>query len=155
MKVHEWLEIHGTELATVRKDQPPSEVADRMFRDHGVRDLYVVDAEGRLIGHIGFAALARLVLAAHQPRHSLRQLLHRVAPGPARELMSRNFVTAHLDEELDDVLARMLDHDVQDLPVTNKDGQLLGAISINDILRNLAATWLADGNEGEPGEPGG
>lgn len=44
-------------------------------------------------------------------------------------------MTAHPDEDLDEVLARMIDRKVEDLPVVNKNNEILGAVNMNDVLR--------------------
>ena len=39
------------------------------------------------------------------------------------------------DEELDDVLHRQLEHEIEDMPVLDANGALLGAVNLTRVLR--------------------
>ena len=49
-------------------------------------------------------------------------------------LMSRNIVTASPDEDVKDVAARMIEHNVRRVPVVNKNGELVGIITSFDLV---------------------
>lgn len=135
MKVAEWMEAHPSGLVTLAPECTLDEALTRMLAGPCLRDLYVVDARGVLLGHLSHRQLAALVLARHRPVHTLRELMNRVATGRVRELMQRGFPVARPDEELDDVLHRQLEHDVEDMPVVGADGKLLGAVNLSEVLR--------------------
>ena len=61
--------------------------------------------------------------------------VERVAGGTARELMQADFPSSRPDEELDMVLHRQLEHDIEDMPVLAADGTLLGAVNLSEVLR--------------------
>jgi CBS domain-containing protein len=63
--------------------------------------------------------------------------MEKVAGGPALELMNSHFPTASPDEELDNVLHRQLEHDIEDMVVVDSDGVLLGAVSLTAVLKAL------------------
>ena len=52
----------------------------------------------------------------------------------AHEIMSKNPVTATLDETLRDVLIKMKTHKLKKLPVVNQDGVFLGDISLHQFI---------------------
>ncbi|MBI1371976.1 MAG: CBS domain-containing protein [Phycisphaera sp.] len=135
MNVNHWLAVHPRQPLTVTEDATTEAAADVLFTDPGARDLYVVDADGRIVGLVSMRRLARHVLHAHHPRHSRRQILDRLTAGPV-ESMTRHFATAHPDEHLDDVLARMVDHEQEDLPVIDDSGRILGAVRLAEVLRD-------------------
>jgi CBS domain-containing protein len=134
MKVAEWIARRPARLATVAPDTPLAELADRLVAEPGLRDLYVVDEGGLVVGHISYRRVARLVLAEYRRAHSRRQLVERVAGGVARELMDRDFARARPDEELDNVVHRLLERDLDDLAVIRPDGTPAGAVRLSDLL---------------------
>lgn len=137
MKVHEWIAANPGTALTVVPDASLPAIIDELLREPGLRDVYVVSEEGQVIGHLSHERLIRTVLAEHRPRHTRRQLMEKVAGGPARELMNAHFPTAAPDEELDNVLHRQLDHDIEDMVVVDSDGLLIGAVSLTAVLRAL------------------
>ena len=52
--------------------------------------------------------------------------MERIAGGMAQELMDSDFVHAGPEESLDDVLQRQVEHDVDDMAVTDEQGRLVG-----------------------------
>ena len=70
----------------------------------------------------------------------------RIAGGSARELMDTEFTFARPEEELDNVLHWQLEHDVEDMPVINGDGKLLGVINLRVVLREM----IQDNNQDIP-----
>jgi len=135
MKVSEWIRNHRRSVIIALPDLSMEEVLDRFLAEPCLRDLYVVDDDHRLIGHISHKRIAELVLAQHRPVHTRRQIMERVACGSARELMQTDFPSAHPDEDLDDVLHRQLEQYVEDMPVIAADGSLLGAVNLSAVLR--------------------
>jgi len=134
MKIAEWLQRHPAEVVTVSADASLEQVLAVLLSKPGLRDIYVLADDGQVTGHLSHNKLARLVLAEHRPVHTRRQIIERIACGSAREIMSTHFSTAHPEEELDNVLHRQLEHDVEDMPVIDSEGRLLGTINLTELL---------------------
>lgn len=134
MKVGRWIERFPGAAITVAADTPLASVLDAMLAQTGRRDAYVLAADGRVAGHLGFRRLAELFLAEHRPENTRRQLMERIAGGVASDFMSAQFSYARQDEDLYDVLHRQLEHRVEDLPVLGADGRLLGTVNLSAVL---------------------
>jgi CBS domain-containing protein len=144
MKVSEWIRTHPGNAVTVSPDLTLDELLDRLLREPCLRDLYVLEEGVRLAGHISHKRIALLVLTLHRPSRTRRQIMEHVAGGSARELMDTHFPTARVDEELDEVLHRQLEHDIEDMPVVAEDGALLGAVNLSGVLQAASRGELDD-----------
>ena len=134
MKVSDWLRQHPIQAGVVQEDWNLEQIMEKLLSNSRLKDLYVLDANKLVIGHLSYKKLARLVLAEHHAFHTRRQILERIAPGSAVELMEAHFVSASPDENLEEILYRQLDHWVEDLPVINQRGELHGVINLSDVL---------------------
>ncbi|MFP4607281.1 MAG: HPP family protein [Thiohalospira sp.] len=134
MRTRDWLRDHPRDPLLVPHGSPTEEAAARLLED-GHRDLFVIDDDGAVCGHIGHLRIARLLLAERRPRLSRRHLLERVAGGTAADLMERHFARAGPEEELHDVLHRLLDHDQDELAILDEEHRPLGVIDLTAVLR--------------------
>ena len=90
MKVSEWIAANPGAAPTVASDASLAAIIEELLRRPGARDVYVVSDEGRVIGHLSHKRLIRTVLAEHHPWPTRRQLMEKVAGGPARELNAQS-----------------------------------------------------------------
>lgn len=139
MKVSEWLDLHPKKLEVVHPDCSVEEIIDRMLALPGLRDIYVSDPAGTLIGHIHYHRVASMLLAEHRPEHTRRQLFERISCGNANEIMNSHFVTAKLDDDLEDILHHQLDHYIHDMPIISREGKPVGAINLAQVLARTRA----------------
>jgi CBS-domain-containing membrane protein len=137
MKVSDWIRQNPGMAVTVSAESTLEQVMDQLLEQPCLRDIYIISEEGYVIGHLSHKKMTHLYLSEHRPVHTRRQIMERVAHGSARELMESHFAYALPDEELDDVLHRQLDHDVEDMPVLDERGILLGVINLTMVLRSL------------------
>lgn len=135
MKIVDWLERHPLAGVTVARDDSLEQAARALLAAPECRDVYVVDADGRVVGHLGFRRLAGVLLSAHRPTHSRRQMLERVARGPAREFMDRRFIAARPEQSIHAVLHAHMERRVEDIPVLGGDDRLVGVIRLVDLVR--------------------
>ncbi|MFI9653707.1 CBS domain-containing protein [Guyparkeria sp. GHLCS8-2] len=135
MKIADWLERHAVTGVTVERDTSLEEAARALLAEPECRDVYVTDAEGRVVGHLGFRRLAGVLLSAHRPTHSRRQMLERVTGGSVDEFMDRHFISARIDDHVHQVLHPHMERRVEDIPVLDGDGRLVGIIRLVDLLR--------------------
>jgi len=136
MKVSEWLTEHPDVIVTVPADASLAATLTRLLEEPRLRDVYVIGPEGGLVGHISHRRIAEHVLAGHRRAHTRRQLMERVAGGTAADFMNSAFATASPDEDLDNVLNRQLDMELEDMPVVDRDGSVTGAINLTNVLRH-------------------
>lgn len=137
MKVSEWISRFPGHIVTIHPESSLEQAVDRLLAEPCVQDIYVVSGENLVLGHLSHKRLACLLLAEHRPIHTRRQIMERVVFGVAGELMEGAFVFAGPDEELDDVLCRFVEHDLQDMVVLNEQGVLVGGINLNTVLREI------------------
>lgn len=135
MKIADWLDHRAVKGVTVARDASLEEAASALLDEPECRDVYVTDAGGRVVGHLGFRRLAGLLLAAHRPTHSRRQMLDRVARGPVGEFMDQHFIAARLDENVHEVLHQHMERRVEDIPVLDGEERLVGVIRLVDLIR--------------------
>jgi len=134
MKVSDWIVQYPSPPVTVAPKTPMPEIAKRFLSYPKLRDLYVISSEGIILGHVRHRRLAQIMLAEHLPIQNRSQILERISIGPANEIMEGDFVTARLNEELDNVLNRMLEYQVEDMPVLNEENKFAGSINLTDVL---------------------
>ena len=135
MKVYEWIHRFPDHIVTIQPESSLEQAVDKMLAEAGGRDIYVVSAEGLVLGHLSHKRLASLLLAEHRPMHTRRQIMERVVDGSAGELMEGECVFARLDEDMADVLHLFVEHDLHDIPVLDDQGLLVGGINLNTVLR--------------------
>lgn len=135
MKIAEWLKQHPVAGVTVRSGASLEAAASALLAVPESRDVYVTDDEDRVVGHLGFRRIAGVLLSPHRPIHSRRQMLERVARGPVHEFMDRRFIAARPDENVHHVLHPHMERHVEDIPVLDDDGRLVGVIRLVDLVR--------------------
>lgn len=88
----------------------------------------IVDG-GRLIGVVTDHDITTRVVAEGRDPRSTR----------VEDVASRDLVTIDPDEDLEEALAVMAQHDVKRLPVIEEDGTLVGMVAHDDVLRHVEA----------------
>ncbi|MEW7979168.1 MAG: CBS domain-containing protein [Candidatus Sedimenticola endophacoides] len=135
MKVSDWIKFHHAQLVTVAKDEPMARVMATFLSHEGLRDLYVTSPEDRIIGVVRHRRLARLMLAQHLPIQTSHEIMERVSGGVVEDIMERDYVSAKPQEVLDNVLNRMIQYEVEDMPVIDDANRAIGNINLTDVLR--------------------
>lgn len=141
MKVSEWLIKHPVLALTTTADSSLDDAARLLLNSPEGRDLFVLDTDGRVCGHLGFCHLSSLLLAELSPTHSLREMVERITLGSVAEHMDDRVLCAGPDEDVNNLLHQ---HDifqlhekcrVEDIPVVDDERRLLGVIRLSDLLR--------------------
>ncbi|MBI5243754.1 MAG: IMP dehydrogenase [Elusimicrobia bacterium] len=133
--IHRFLKIEeeACEVARVKRaesiviEQPyalaPSNTvreARRMMRERGIGGILVVAGEGRLAGLV-----------------TTRDIVFERDGGRRLEkVMTRKLITARPDVRLDEARRILQEHDIEKLPLVDKDGLLRGLITAKDLLKN-------------------
>lgn len=129
-------EICNRETVIVTEDEGVLDAARRM-REYHVGDLVVVrdeDGRRRPVGVVTDRDLVVSVLAKDVDH--LGRLL-------VSDILTGTVVTAREDERVHDALRRMRAHHVRRMPVVDREGNLVGIFSVDDMLE-LMASELAD-----------
>jgi CBS domain-containing protein len=114
----------GSDIVSTRPDQTIAAVAGLLKRKR-IGALVVTDADGRLCGIISERDLARGLAD-----HGARLLDMKVA-----ELMTAKVVTCSPEDGLASLMQTMTERRFRHLPVV-KDGELIGIISIGDVVKH-------------------
>lgn len=137
MKVSEALtQITGLPYLTVGGEVTLEEISYKIKDQRQVRGIYVVDTEGRLIGTLSLGVLIRhLTAARRQPWFHARSLLRRLTSGNVIDLMEKNVVYARQDEDLNQVLDRMICSNIKEVPVVDEKHRIIAVLSLLDLWR--------------------
>ena len=116
-------EVMTSNPRTVEADKPVAEAA-KLMRDEDVGLAPVVEGD-RLVGTLTDRDIAiRVVAEGKDP-----------ASTPVREVASTDIVTVNPDQDLDEAVGLMEQHQVRRVPVVEQDGRLVGVVAQADVAR--------------------
>lgn len=117
--------VMTTDLLTVNRDEP-LDLAALVMDQRRIRQLLVIDDDGRLLGLVTYRALLRL-LADHRAGELGRGIA-------VARYMEADPVTVSPHTPLRDAIRIMLDTGASALPVVD-DGRAIGILSEHDVVR--------------------
>ncbi len=136
-------ELMTTTVVTVGPDATVKEAAS-LLAENGISGLPVVDDEGAVVGVFSEAdVLVKETTAGGRRRGATHWLLDpqdpefesRFAATTVRQAMSSPALTIDAGRPVVEAATRMLDNDVNRLPVVDPDGKLIGLVSRGDLVR--------------------
>src|SRR5215210_897636 len=116
-------EVMTSNPSSIEADQPVIEAA-RLMRDEDVGLAPVVEGD-RLVGTLTDRDIAIRVVAEGRDPQSTQ----------AREVASTDLVTIDPEQNLDEALRLMAEHQVRRLPVVEEDGRLVGVVAQADVAQ--------------------
>ena len=97
-----------------------------LFIPHNIGSLPVVDAQGRLIG----------IFTERDVLHRVHEDYEHLRGRQIREVMSPNPITCTPDDSVQEVMSRMSQHRVGQLPVLDGD-ELAGLVTVSDLIQAM------------------
>ena len=120
---------------TISGDTPVVDAA-RVMRDENVGSLPLVEG-GRLVGTLTDRDIIVRVIADGRDPHSVS----------AGEIASRDLVTVDPQQNLDDALRLMAQHQVRRIPVVEEDGRLVGVVAQADVAQEAKSKRVGEAVE--------
>ncbi|MEJ1353335.1 MAG: CBS domain-containing protein [Candidatus Sedimenticola sp. (ex Thyasira tokunagai)] len=139
MEIREIVElVKDREVPIVSETCPLEAMMNIMHGFQHSRLVYVVNKQKELIGTISLDMLVRHILPhKFEPRIHPRRLLEMVTHEIARDIMLKNPVTATEDEDVELVLQRMIDANVQEIAILSSGRKVIIDLTMVDLLKSL------------------
>jgi CBS domain-containing protein len=143
----------------LRPDETIKEAVNKMKvirRDEtglGVKGLIVVDASGNLVGILSIKDILKAIIPKYMEIAELgeftwdgmlEEMAKRVADKKVEEIMTKDAITVLEDAPLMECASLMVKHNLQRIPVINKEGKVVGMVYIRDIYYTIVKTLLED-----------
>jgi len=130
--------------AVVSTNATLRDAVDAIIEDSKTRKVYVVDADGKIVGTITLETLMRQAgyrLGVRTPgMTSFLRMLAEISREKVTEVMAKP-VKVFEDELLMNVTRLMVEHHLNDLPVVDRGGKIVGELNGLDILRASRKFW--------------
>ena len=134
--VHDVVARHkGRQVPSINKDTPIDELAQAIEWHRHSRQLYVVDERNHLLGNITLGRLVMYVFASsHGSSMNPRHVMGLITCTCAGDLMTVGTLSTQMDDRTEDVLERMVDGNVDEMPVIDEDGKVVADLTMVDLL---------------------
>jgi CBS domain-containing protein len=119
----------------VRQDTPIEKLPVAIQFHRHSRQLYVVDGQNHLLGNITLGRLVMYIFASsHGANMNPRHVMGLITCTTAEDLMTGGTLSARLDEKVEDLLERMVDENVDEVPITDAQGRVVADLTMIDLL---------------------
>lgn len=149
MKVNEVMNKYPV---TVTKDNTINEVA-KLLAKHGISAVPVVGDDERLVGIITEGDLLYKKVRPHAPHYvnvfgasiyysgigEYNAQFKKLLATHVDELMTTEVITCHPEDDVEEVVAVMLEKHLKTVPVLDKEERLVGIFSRHDVIELIAA----------------
>ncbi len=98
---------------------------------HGISRVIILGEGDRLLGIVTMTDILRI----YSHPKLLRRPLDRI---PAREVMTENVITIEMHNSVEDAARAMVRRNIGSLPVVNREGNVVGIITRQDLLKAVA-----------------
>lgn len=139
------------DVATVTAETSLRDAA-RMLLDLRISGLPVVDGANKLMGIVTEADfLSAMGVPCHHPAHNVWQTLESMfshqpktmaTPAKVADIMSREIITIHEDNNLHDIIDTMKHHHIKRVVVTDDQQQVQGIITRSNLVKVLLEQML-------------
>lgn len=130
--------------ATVGADASLREAVEAIIKDSETRKVYVLDADGKLVGTITLEVLLRhggyRLGVRSTGMTSFLRMLREITDDNVKEVMAKP-VKVSKDELLVNVTKLMVENHLNDLPIVDDQGRLVAELNGLDILKLAAVGW--------------
>jgi CBS domain-containing protein len=125
MLVRDVLESKGRGIVTIDSEATVGEAIAKLVQNN-IGSLPVLDDDERMVGIFSERDVLRLI---HNKGEGFGRLR-------VREVMTRDPVTCHLDDDVEEVMGKMSERRIAKVPVTTGT-QLVGIVSVGDVIKVL------------------
>jgi CBS domain-containing protein len=140
-------DIMTEQVFTVRRSTPVVNVI-RLFREHSVSGVPVVDDAGDVVGIITEKDVIARYARPHFPHYiqildsviylestkKYEESMRHILAVTAGELMTEEVTTVPPDMDVQDLAAKMAEEGINPVPVVNEDERMIGIVSRTDVL---------------------
>lgn len=124
-------------LPLVDQEETIAGVLQVMVKFPHTRLIYVVDAQERCIGTISLGVLIRHLFArGFEPAVHSRFLIPMITSQTAEDIMNRQLIYAVKEDKVEKVVQRMIKAGVKEIAVLDEDRQLIGDLTMLDLLKH-------------------
>jgi CBS domain-containing protein len=137
VKVKDVYEIMVGKPALVYEDAILKDAVEAMTVNHVSRKVYVIDSEGKLLGMISLETLLKQVGYRVGVRETGVMSFLKFVTGIFKENVTEFMqtpVTITNDHKVLDALQKMVEYHLNDLPVIDEDGKIVGELNSLEIL---------------------
>ncbi len=125
MKVRDVLNTKGNAIYSIRSDATVSDAVAKMVH-HNIGSMPIIEGDGQLVG----------IFTERDVLRGMHKDCEGFGRSAIREMMTRNPVTCELDDDVHEVMGKMSEFRVGQLPVM-LNAQLVGLVSIGDVVKIL------------------
>lgn len=127
------------EVPIVRKETLVKEIVEVLARSPRCRLVYVVGDQDELIGAVSLGPLVRHIFSqSHEPKLHARDIINALGTETANDIMRRRVISTTGDEQVSQVIERMIAAGVKEFPVLDEKGHIIGDLTIIDLMQNQA-----------------
>ncbi len=136
-------QLKQRKIPVVNKRATVNEIIDAFAASDHSRILYVVDDELKFRGILSLGNMIRYVFFHyHDPSIDSRSLVSMVVSETAGDFMQREPMFAVYSEDVEDVLQRMIDHNIKEIPILDDEERVVADLTIVDLLKHYKAVNL-------------
>ena len=122
-------------LPLIQQNTPITELAQAIQWHRHSRQLYVVDEQERLLGNITLGRLVMYIFASsHGASMNRRHVMGLITCKTAGDLMTEGTLSARMDDKVEEVLETMVSENVEEVPVIDEEGRVIGDLTMVDLL---------------------
>jgi CBS-domain-containing membrane protein len=123
------------QVPLIQHDTPIDDLPQAIEWHRHSRQLYVVDEENHLMGNITLGRLVMYVFASsHGSSMNPRHVMGLITCTCAGDLMTEGTLSAGMDERVEEVLERMVDAKVDEVPIVDTKGRIVADLTMVDLL---------------------
>jgi CBS domain-containing protein len=129
-------ESKSRQVPKVKEQDSVSELIDAFVQSDHSRIIYVVDDQERLKGIISLGNLVRHFFFHYHDTHiDSRHLISMAVSETAKDFMHENALVARVNDEVEDVLKRMIKNNVKEIAILDSEKRVIADLTIIDLLK--------------------
>ncbi len=130
---------------TIDLRTPVLELIQKFLKTPIIHQFYVVNENKKLIGIINRKRLFRSLYHHYlQPSTRISELFQLATAENVEQMLDTHFFSAKPDDDINDVIKLMLEHDIYEIPVVDDKGCLCGKLDAIDFLKS----WMSEHAKG-------